>query len=413
MAENDSFKRTENSPGITDVPGFRAASAACDIRKKGDDTRLDLGMIFSPDPCTVAAVFTTNDVVAPPVTVCRELLKNSRNRKYHGLIVNSGNANACTGEQGLKDARAMIKWAAEATEQGPDTFFVASTGRIGEALPMDRIEKGIGLMVSKLGRDSAFGKGFNESILTSDTRTKSITIRIEHGDRVFTVAGCAKGAGMIEPNMATMLAFLATDLEVDQPTLQGILNRASNRSFNRISIDGDMSTNDSVFLFANGASQVSPAQNADLLAAFSEAVSQICHFLAEAVVSDGEKISHVIDLVVEKAASEEQAEAISRAVSRSFLVKASWFGEDPNWGRLVDAAGYAKVGYDFSKASLYYDDIPVIDKGKVLAKNRTRWKEVVSRKRFTIRFELNQGASHFRLLTTDLTADYLHFNKSE
>jgi len=412
MAEKHSFKRTEHSPGITDVPGFRAASAACDIRGK-DDGRLDLGLIYSSDPCTVAAVFTTNDLVAPPVTVCRELLKNSRNRKYHGIVVNSGNANACTGEQGFKDARTMIQLAAEATGQEPDTFFVASTGRIGEALPMDRIEKGIGLMASKLGRDSAFGKGFNESILTSDTRTKSITIRLEHGDRVFTVAGCAKGAGMIEPNMATMLAFLATDLEVDQPTLQGILNRASNRSFNRISIDGDMSTNDSVFLFANGASRVSPEEDADLLAAFSEAVSQICHFLAEAIVSDGEKISHVIDMVVEKAASEEQAEAICRAVSRSFLVKASWFGEDPNWGRLVDAAGYAKVGYDFSKASLFYNEIPVLELGQVVPDNRAQWKKAVSQKRFTVRFVLNQGSSQSRLLTTDLTADYLHFNKSE
>lgn len=406
------LKEIEDSPGLTDVPGFRCGAVSCDIRNKDDD-RLDLGMVFSESPCTVAGVFTTNDLVAPPVTVCRELLKNSRTRKYHGLIVNSGNANACTGTEGLENARSMIGAAAEATGQEKDSFFVASTGRIGEALPMERLIPGISQVARKLGRDSAFGKNFCRSILTSDTRPKAITIRIEQGKKVHTVGGCAKGAGMIEPNMATMLAFLATDLKVDQATLQGILNRAVNQSFNRISIDGDMSTNDSVLIFANGASEVSPSDDADLLAAFSEAVSRICQYLAEAIVSDGEKIEHIIDLKVEKAKNEDQAEQIARAVANSFLVKASWYGEDPNWGRLVDAAGYAKCGFDFSKSDLFYGAVPVIEDGIPRTENRAAWKKVVSQKRFSITFRLNQGSARYQILTADLTPEYLNYNKSE
>lgn len=401
-----------NTPGLTDVPGFRVNATGCNIRGTDPD-RLDLGIVASREPCAAAGVFTQNDVCAAPVQVCRDRLKLSREPRYYGLVVNSGNANACTGKKGYEDARRMAALAASTCGVPESGFFVASTGRIGVPLPMDRIIDGIATCGRNLERDSAFGHAFAESILTSDTRTKTVTASVTLGSKQFTVAGVAKGAGMIQPNMATMLAFLATDIRIGPSTLQGILNSSVNASFNQISIDGDMSTNDTVLIFANGASGQVAEDDATLLDAFRQAVLKICRDLSEMIVGDGEKIEHVIDLRVEGARDAEKAEAVARAIANSLLVKTSWYGNDPNWGRLIDAAGYAGAGIDPDKVDLHYDDCVVLRQGLPVLENKPQWKQAVSNRRFSITLSLNQGNGSARVLTTDLTEAYVNYNKSE
>tara|TARA_R100000027_G_scaffold37442_1_gene27551 strand:+ start:34549 stop:35775 length:1227 start_codon:yes stop_codon:yes gene_type:complete len=400
----------EHSPGITDVPGFSASGVACDIRGTGDD-RLDLGIILSETPCAGAGVFTQNDVCAAPVRYCKSLL--SPTQAFHGIVVNSGNANACTGEQGEKDSVIMADRTREALSLPPKSVFVASTGRIGRALPMPKIEKGIREAAMRMTRDSAGGHDFARSILTSDTQPKTVTVRIESGEQRYTVAGVAKGAGMIEPNMATMLAFIATDIAVPQATLHASLNRAVHGSFNRISVDGDMSTNDTVILLANGTSGGAVSDNADLLDAFHKAVGEVSNRLARMIVSDGERINHVVDLHVKGAKTEEDAEKVARAIGNSLLVKTSWYGNDPNWGRIVDAAGYARVGLDYNKLNLHYGEIPVLVNGTPAEENLPQWKAEVSNREFTINLDLGMGKADYKLLTADLTEGYVDFNKSE
>ncbi|MDP4693379.1 MAG: bifunctional ornithine acetyltransferase/N-acetylglutamate synthase, partial [Opitutales bacterium] len=252
-----------------------------------------------------------------------------------------------------------------------------------------------------------------DAILTSDTRRKVATARFEFEGKTITVAGIAKGAGMIEPNMATMLAFLVTDLEADNKTLKNTLVQACNKTFNRISIDGDMSTNDTVLLLANGKTGLVPNENANLLQAFRDAVYLVCDNLAEKIVGDGEKITKLVELIVEGCKSEADAEKVARAVGNSLLVKTSWYGSDPNWGRLADAAGYARVGLKEEIFDIHYNDVPALLSGKPQDSNLSKWKEIVSKKRFRIILNLNQGEGTFRLLTSDLSEAYVNFNKSE
>ncbi len=401
-----------DTPGLTDVNGFRLNAVACDVRQRGNE-QLDLGIIFSKEPCSAAGVFTKNDIFAAPVRLCRERFKISREPRYHGIVANSGNANACTGEQGYEDAKAMAALAAGVCQVPENSFFVASTGRIGVALPMEKIRDGIATCGRGLERDSAFGHAFAQAILTSDTKQKTVTAHCSLGKKTFTVAGVAKGAGMIQPNMATMLAFLATDIKIGQATLQGILNSSTNASFNRISIDGDMSTNDTVLVLANGLSRIIAEDDAAVLDAFRQAVGRVCQLLAEMIVGDGEKITHVIELKVEKARDPESAEKVARAIANSLLVKASWYGEDPNWGRLLDAAGYAGAAIEEHRIDLLYGDIPALTSGRSHPENKPQWKQVVSQPRFNITLRLNQGNAAFSILTTDLTEAYVNYNKSE
>jgi glutamate N-acetyltransferase/amino-acid N-acetyltransferase len=224
----------------------------------------------------------------------------------------------------------------------------------------------------------------------------------------------AKGAGMIEPNMATMLAFITTDAIASGDQLKNVLTVACNKTFNCISIDGDMSTNDTVLLLANGQSGVDPWNgSADLLFAFKEAVRLICDKLAEKIVGDGEKVTKLVELIVEGCKQSKDAEKVARAVGNSLLVKTSWYGSDPNWGRLADAAGYARVGLQVELLDIHYDEVPALIKGVPQDENLPQWKEIVSKNRFRITINLNQGSESFRLLTSDLSEAYVHFNKSE
>lgn len=401
-----------DSMGINDCPGFKCAGVACDIREKNDLQRLDLAMVVADAPCPAAGVFTLNDVCAAPVRVCKEILIKSSNR-VAGFVANSGNANAATGEQGLADAKQMGTVAQLSSGIGAP-FLICSTGRIGRKLPMTRIESGIEAAARALSNTSEASLAAADAILTSDTRRKVATARFTYEGKVITVSGMAKGAGMIEPNMATMLAFLTTDAVASADQLKNVLTSAVNRTFNRISIDGDMSTNDTVLLFANGHSGLDPWNgHADLLYAFKEAVFKVCDRLAELIVGDGEKVTKLVELVVEGCRSDQDAEKVARAVGNSLLVKSSWYGNDPNWGRLADAAGYARVGLDETAFDIFYDEVPALLKGVPQDAQLPKWREIVAKHRFRITLHLNQGPGSFRLLCADLSEAYVHFNKSE
>ena len=408
-----SLEFTNDSPGLTDVPGFRVGAAACDIRNKGRD-RLDLTLVVADRPCAAAGVFTTNDVKAAPVRYSQSVLAAAADR-IRGIVGNSGNANACTAAQGDADAAAMAKLSAAAVGAPADAFLVCSTGRIGELLPMAKVAEGIKESAARLSRDATEGVRSANAILTSDTRPKSCTARFTWEGKVVTVAGIAKGAGMIEPNMATMLAFVCTDAAAAPAELKAALKAAADQSFNCVSVDGDMSTNDTVLLLASGASGVAVGASAPaaLRALFQEALDKVCFALAEKIVGDGEKITKVVAVEVEGARTRADAEKIARAIGNSLLVKSSWYGEDPNWGRLADAAGYARTGLDEAKLDIFYDDVPAVLGGRPLPENKPRWKQVVKAARFAVRLRLGLGAAKFRLLAADLTDGYVNYNKSE
>ncbi len=402
----------DKSNGIADCPGFTAAGVACDVRELDNKERLDLAMVVADKPGPAAGVFTLNDLCAAPVQLCKEILSRSGN-KVAGFVANSGNANAATGAQGLADAKEMGAIAQLTTGIGAP-FLVCSTGRIGRKLPMERIEYGIQSAAQQLAGDARASLNAADAILTSDTRRKVATARFTCQGKTATVSGMAKGAGMIEPNMATMLAFLTTDVVANGDQLKNVLTAAVNQTFNRISIDGDMSTNDTVLLLASGVSGIDPWDGpAELLFAFKEAVRKVCDRLAELIVGDGEKVTKLIEIIVAGCPSAAAAEKVARAIGNSLLVKASWYGSDPNWGRVADAAGYARVGLKEELLDIHYDAVPALLHGLPQAANQAQWKDIVAKKRFRITVNLNQGKADFRLLTSDLSEAYVNFNKSE
>lgn len=405
------FKEID-SHGITDVPGFKASGVHCDVRQKGND-QLDLGIIFSETPCSVAGTFTRNRIKAAPVLKCMELLDGDD--PIHGVVANSGNANACTGVEGLANAAAMTEQAEEHLSGQGGKLLVCSTGRIGRQLPMKEVRKGVELAVDHLTDDSTGGEKFAKCILTSDTREKKITVAVESesGDSV-TLAGVAKGAGMIRPDMATMLAFIATDLKISQVDLQTELGLAVKTSFNAITVDGDMSTNDTVLCFANGVGSVNwNSASGSFKEAFREALDLVCKRLAKLIVGDGEKITKVVTLKIDHAESENSALEVAYAIAHSPLVKSSWAGSDPNWGRVVAAAGYSGVPVVENDLRMFYDDVLVFEKGLPVDVNLPTWQTVVDQKEFAIRLDLGMGEASAELIASDLTPEYINFNMKE
>lgn len=414
---NERITWLDNASGWVDANGFEAAGMACDIRNKQTD-RLDLAVFASRIPCTAAGVFTQNAVKAAPVRQCQKVLASGR--QLHAIVANSGNANACTGSQGELDAQRMQKLTEAAMGLGLDTVLVCSTGRIGEFLPMAKIERGIPQVVDQLQRSASAGFAAADAILTSDTRRKVAAVEVATEKGSYRISAVAKGAGMIQPNMATMLAFVATDLGIGTDLLRNCLRSAVAQSFNAITVDGDMSTNDTVIVLANGASGVAldEAESAEL-ELFQEALNAVCYSLAEKIVGDGEKITKVVELRIRGAATDLDAEKVARAIGNSLLVKSSWYGEDPNWGRLLDAAGYAGARLEENRIKLAYRStessaaVPVFVDGLGLPERKAEWKAIVSQKRFVIEMDLGIGTGGFRLLATDLTEGYVNFNKSE
>ena len=413
----------DDSDGLGDVPGFSIAGTACDIRNKQDAKRLDLAIVYSKKPCVAAGAFTTNDVKAAPVYVSQAHLRGHADGKYqmHGIVANSGNANACTGERGMKDANEMCDFVSKLLACKSGQFFVCSTGRIGVNLPMEKIENGMRDAIRRLKPGAEESVRAADAILTSDTRRKTCTAKFSVGatlgvvgGKTVTISGMAKGAGMIEPNMATMFGLLATDAKISQELLQKCLWQAVGQSFNCVSVDGDMSTNDTVLILANGESGAEISENdPESVALFKEALNAVTFNLAKKIVGDGEKISRVVTLHVHGARTDADANKIARSIGNSLLVKASWCGGDPNWGRILCSAGYAKCGIDQSKIDLFYDDVPVFLKGELQAQNEKLWRDAVHKKEFDIHLHLNIGTHDYRLISTDLTEAYVDFNKGE
>ncbi len=389
------MKKLLASSSVTAAHGFRADGISAGIKPSG---KKDLALIVSDVPATVAAVFTCNQVKAAPVKLD---MHHVRCGKARAIIANSGNANACTGSGGFLHARAMATGVARRLKCPVDQVLVCSTGRIGVNMPIVKIEAGIKKLLESVTRHGAHNAAL--AILTSDSVPKECAVRVGR----FHVGGIAKGAGMIHPNMATMLSFITTDAAIPRAALQRALRIAVNQSFNRISVDGDMSTNDTVILMANGtAGKVS-------MPAFQEALNFVCLELAKMIVKDGEGVSKFVTVNVHGAASERDAEVAARAVCNSVLVKTSWCGGDPNWGRILDSLGYSQARVNPDLVEVLYDGLPAVKRGMPTRTPMAKLWKVVAQPAFTIDIHLHLGRGHCAMHTCDLTERYVEMNKGE
>lgn len=386
--------------GVCAARGFVAGASGCGI-KNGKVTRDDVAVVFSESPATSAATFTTNKVKAAPVRISAEHLKAGANR---AVILNSGNANACTGENGLKDARTMCAVTADLLGLKPKEVLVCSTGRIGVPMPMDPVAKGIAALKPLRNGSAACAA----AIMTSDTFAKEYAVEVKTSKGSFRVGGIAKGAGMIDPNMATMLCVVTTDAAISQPTLRAELKRSVANSFNRITIDGDMSTNDTVILLANGLSACSPD-----ISAFSQALDEVTRALARMIVSDGEGVSRFVEVEVTGAANDKEARTAAEAIANSTLVKCAWAGGDPNWGRILDAVGYCGVKIDDTKADIFYDKLASVKNGIAAKTPFEKLRAVAAKKSFKVTVDLKLGKGSYYVWTTDLTEEYVRLNLGE
>ncbi|HIE10451.1 MAG TPA: bifunctional glutamate N-acetyltransferase/amino-acid acetyltransferase ArgJ [Kiritimatiellae bacterium] len=384
--------------------GFMACGVHCGLKRGG---REDLGVIACRGSAVFAAVFTTNRVAAAPVKLNRSRMVRSTCR---AVVVNSGNANACTGERGLQDAQRMAELTARALGCEPEEVLVCSTGVIGRPLPMDRIAAGIGTAIN--GLSAGGGASFARAILTTDTCTKTVSVTVEIDGRQIRLAGIAKGAGMIAPRMATMLAYILTDAAVQAAYLRGLLAGVTQRTFNRITVDGDCSTNDTVIAMASGT-----AGNRELSGdhpgsgAFARAFEDVSRRLALMIVRDGEGAQKLVTVTVKGAASAEDAEKAVRAVAESMLVKAAWAGGRVNWGRVMDALGYSGARLEEDRVEIRYDDHPVVTGGRAAETPVAVLQEVVRQDSFTVTIDMHLGDHGATLYTCDLTEEYVRINR--
>jgi glutamate N-acetyltransferase/amino-acid N-acetyltransferase len=385
--------------------GFRFAGLHCGIRP--DPGRRDLAVALSDAPAAAAGVFTQNRVRAAPVRVCQQRLPSADVR---GVIVCSGNANACTGPRGLDDARRMTAVAAETAGCRDEQFLVASTGVIGRHLPMPKVEAGIGRIVPAAEHSPRGFRDLAHAILTTDTVIKVATRELTLGGVGVRLTGVCKGAAMIGPNLATMLAFVFTDAAVAPADLQAVLARAAGQSFNCVSVEGHVSTNDTVLLLANGRAGGAALAGHDL-ASFGGAVAGLCGELARAIASDAEGATHLITIEVEGTRDDAEAHRIAQAVANSALVKTAIFGADPNWGRIVSAAGYAGVAFEEEQLSLWLGDLPLYDRGVPLPFDDVAASAYLKRERnVLLRLRLTLGNGRCTFWTSDLTYDYVKLN---
>ena len=392
--------------GITSPKGFRAAGIHCGIKKK---KLLDLALVVSEREGPVAGVFTNNRVAAAPVVLDRLHLQQGIGR---AIIVNSGNANACTGAEGLAAAEEMATLVAQRLGTDPRKVFVGSTGIIGQPLPIVQIRAGIPALMQRIRR--AGGTEAARAILTTDLRVKQIAVQGMIAGRLVTIGGMAKGSGMIHPNMATMLAYLTTDATIAQSALQKALSAAVDQSFNCISIDGDTSTNDTVLCLANGLADNDPVQaGTEAFATFQHLLEQACLELALRICRDGEGVTKIVKIQVTGADSSAAAKQVANTVATSNLVKTALFGEDANWGRVMAAVGRSGVPVDQSRISLSFDKVAMVKNGGGLgAQAERRIATVFRKKEFTIHIDLGQGSAQGHVWTTDLSYDYVKINAS-
>ncbi len=384
------------------MKGFKFAGVAAGIKKTGVK---DLGLIYTQKPAAGAALFTRNQVVAAPVILGKEMIKNGR---IQAILANSGNANCFTGDQGLEDAETSAQLTAQSLGIDPGLVLVSSTGVIGAPLPMDRFKAGIPLAVSALGADRM--EDFSDAILTTDTCRKIVSRTGNINGKSFTITGVAKGSGMIRPDMATMLAYVLTDVDISPDLLKQTLVHANDRSFNRITVDGDTSTNDTLACMASGAGEAVVEQGPSMVV-FQSLLDQVCYDLAKMIVKDGEGATKTATITVNGALTREDAFKAAEAIAHSNLVKTAIYGEDPNWGRITAAAGRSGARVDQDKMDLYFDDIALVLKGRWLgpeAEKKTA--ELMKADEINIVLDLNLGAYSDHFLFCDFSEDYVRIN---
>ena len=400
------FSFIENG-STTSTPGFKAAGVTAGFKRSGAP---DFALLFSEVPANAAGVFTTCRFAAAPVRYCKEIL--AKGGKLQAVSVNSGIANACTGKPGLEASRKTAALAAAKLGIAPDAVAVASTGRIGVQMDMALIEKALDLAVPQLSADG--GNDAARAIMTTDTVPKAVAAKLEINGKTVTIGAMTKGAGMINPGMAglhaTMLCFITTDADIEKDVLAGMLEENAQNSFNRITVDGDMSTNDTVLIFANGVSGVKIAAGTQDEADFKAALLEVMKNLAHRMVKDGEGSTKLVTIEVVNARSVEDAKMAAESVANSLLCKTAWFGNDPNWGRIAAALGYSGAVFDPDKCDISIDGVPVMTQGGDAGTPESVAAEVVKKDEFTIRCDFNDGDSSYWVWSSDVSYEYVKIN---
>ena len=394
-----------NNGGVTTASGFTAAGVHSGIKAEADAR--DLALVYSAAPATATAVYTANKVQAAPIQIDKEHLGDS---SAHAVILNSGNANACTGERGLENGRLMCQLTAAALGLDDTDVLVCSTGVIGLQLPMDVVERAIPSVVESLSPDG--GGAAAEAIMTTDTVPKSFAVEIELDGTPVRVGGMAKGAGMIAPNMATMLSVITTDAAFEAPLLQKMLRRAVQRSFNCVTVDGDMSTNDTVIVLANGESGARKIERADdpRSELFYEGLEEVCSQLARMIARDGEGATKLVAIDVRGAKTESDARQVGLAIANSNLVKTAVFGCDPNWGRILCAIGYSGIDVEPAEIAVSVCGTPIYANGSGTDFEEETLVAAMRREEIPIDVDLGQGGESAAIFTCDLTYDYVRIN---
>lgn len=387
---------------ITSVKGIKAAGIFCGLKKQ----KKDLALIYSDAPANVAGTFTLNKVKAAPLLISKDIIL--KDQKVRAILVNSGNANACTGEKGFNNAIDTQEFCAKHLGINKEEVLISSTGVIGVQLNIDKIKEGITKI--QLSDSKSAGHDAAEAIMTTDTYPKSFACKVHLSKGEVTIGGICKGSGMIMPNMATMLAFIATDAEIPKYLVQKLISEAVNKSFNRISVDGDTSTNDMVVLMANGVSQISIDEVNNDFKIFKKALSDLCKQMAISIVKDGEGATKFISVKVASAKSETDADSAAKAVVISPLVKTAIYGADANWGRILSAVGNSGIDFSPEKVMIKVGDLPVLNPGYISNFDEAAVKEVLNQKEVDITIELNEGKAFTNWWTCDFSEQYIKIN---
>ncbi|NJK92349.1 MAG: bifunctional glutamate N-acetyltransferase/amino-acid acetyltransferase ArgJ [Blastochloris sp.] len=392
--------------GVTTAQGYAAGAVAAGIKTSG---KKDMALVVSATKASLGATFTTNQVKAAPVKLSMEHAKKGEVR---AVILNAGNANACTGLRGINDAKSMVQEVATKLGCKRHEVLVCSTGRIGIPLPMAKVKRGIGKLFNKLAVSG--GKTAAKAIMTSDTYPKECAASLQIDGKTVVIGGMAKGAGMIHPNMATMLACITTDAAIEKKLLVKLTGECVERSFNRISVDGDTSTNDTVIVLSNGAAgHPVMEKNHPELAKFEAVLTEVMRKLARMIIEDGEGITKVVELTIQGARNNLDAKRAAESIARSPLVKSSWCGNDPNWGRLMDAIGYSAAQVKEEMIDIYYNGLIGVKGGLASSTPMSRLRKEVRNRNFSITIDLHQGKGCYSLLVNDLTEEYVTLNKGE
>lgn len=389
---------------ITSVPGIKAAGIHCGLKKR----KKDLALIVSEKPCTAAGTYTLNKVQAAPIQISKKITGEGKNIK--AVLVNSGNANACTGLEGHNDALESQKFCAEMLGIDQEELLVSSTGVIGERINLSALKKGIREIIPNLNQSGGIDAA--EAIMTTDLKSKHFALKQKTEDGMITLGGICKGSGMIMPNMATMLAFIATDAKIENSLLQKTLSHAVAESFNKISVDGETSTNDMVILMANGESEIEIVEESDDYILFKNALLNMTKKMAKSIAADGEGATKLISITVKNAKSENDANTVAKALANSPLVKTAINGSDANWGRIISSAGSTGADFNPEDVSISFGQLPVLEQKYKVVLDEAKAKEALSKKEIAINLNLNSGSESSTWWTCDYSENYIKINAS-